>query len=267
MNKNSIDRLLHTLVPFMVMAMLQRLLLLIFGHVGFSGQLAELCAFLPASCTAIVLFRLKTYHIYKEDEHSEVKPLVKKPPVQCALRVVLTVAVMILAMYATSAFMNGMSFSAVQTAELSVLSVISSVVLHPLVEEYLFRHLFYGELRLLNPIFGCMMQAVMFAIVHNSVDSMIYALSGGFILAVLYEQTGRITCAAVAHAVINLRSLLYLTLLSGYANITQIADMTFVILGGIAFLVLAVLDGRRMAAYSEGEGEGETEESDGADDE
>lgn len=253
MNKDSINRLLHTLVPFMVMTMVQRLLLLIFGHIGFTGELAELLAFVPAAGAAVLLFCVKTYHIYKEDEQNEIAPLKTKSAFLSALRTVLTVAVMIVLMYATAAFLNGMSFSSAGYVESSPIAVISTLIIHPLVEEYLFRKLFYGELRLLNPIFGCMMQAVMFAIIHNSVDSMIYALVSGVTLAVVYEQTGTIWSSITAHFAINLRSFLYLTVLKDHSGIAQTVDMAVIILGGVAFLVIGVIEGRRIAAYNEDE--------------
>lgn len=259
MDKNSINRLLHTLVPFMVMAMVQRLLLLIYGHFGLDGRLADLFAFLPAAGAAILLFRVKTYHIYKEDERSETEPLKKKSTVFLLLQLLVTVTVMILLMYATAAFMGGMSYSSSQTVELNLLTIVSTLIIHPLIEEYLFRHLFYGELRLLNPIFGCMMQAVMFAIIHNTVESMTYALVSAVALAILYEQSGAIWTVITAHFCINLRSLLYLTVLAGRSNITQIIDAVLITVGCIAFLSLGVIEGRRIAAYNEADADSMSE--------
>lgn len=253
MSKNNINRLLHTIVPFFVMTMVQRLLLLVFGHTGMNGETAELLAFLPSAAAAVLLFRVKTYQIYDEDEQSEIPPLVPERSLSCVLKTLVTVAVMIVMMYAVAAAMGDKAnpLAVSNATEFSLLSFASLIIVHPLVEEYLFRHLFYGELRLMNPIFGFLMQAVMFAIIHNTVDGMIYALVSGVALAVVYEQTGRITTSVAAHIIINLRSFLCLTVLSEYADVCRSVDMVLVSIGGMAFLACGVIEGRRLTFYNE----------------
>lgn len=243
MDKNSINRLTHTLVPFIIMAMVQRLLILIYGHFELYGRLAELLAFLPAVGIAVLLFRVKTYHICTEEEHTEIKPLNKKNTLFSCLQLLITMAVMILLMYATSSFASSMAYSSTNSTELSLLTVVSTLIIHPFLEEYLFRYLFYGELRLLNPIFGCMMQAVMFAIIHNTVESMTYALISAVALAILYEQTGAMWTVISAHIFINLRSLLYLTFLAGNDSIIRLLDTVFIAIGGLAFVFLGITAG------------------------
>lgn len=248
MSKNNINRLLHTIVPFFVMTMVQRLLLLVLGHTGMNGEVAELLAFLPSAAAAVLLFRVKTYQIYDEDEQSEIPPLVPEWGLTCVLKTLVTVAVMIVMMYAVAAAMgdNANPLAVSNVAESTLLSFASLIIVHPLVEEYLFRYLFYGELRLMNPIFGFLMQAVMFAIIHNTVDGMIYALVSGVALAVVYEQTGRILTSVAAHIIINLRSFLCLTVLSEYADICRSVDMVLVSIGVMAFLACGVIEGRRL---------------------
>lgn len=250
MNKTNIQRLLHTLLPFMIMTMVQRSFLLIFGHTGLSGETADFLAFLPACLSAALLFRIRTYMVEDEDGHTETLPLEPKPVFLCILQTLFACGIMIGSMYIIGVLLgDGTS----DTPEISLLALLSILLVHPLAEELLFRKMFYGELRLMNPIFGCIAQALMFAIVHNTVDGMIYALCSGVVLAVLYENSGRIFTSIAAHIVINLRSYLCLTVLAEHDEIAKTADIAFLILSGAAFIGIAVLEGRRIAAYDSAE--------------
>lgn len=251
MNKTNIQRLLHTLLPFIIMTMVQRSLLLIFGHLELTGEIAELLAFLPAAVCAALIFRIKTYTVEDGDGHTDTPPLEPKPAWICILHTLVACGVMIILMYVVAALIgSGTS----DVPEVSVTAVLSTLLVHPVVEELLFRRMFYGELRLLHPFFGCLAQSMMFAIVHNTVDGMLYALCSGVVLAVLYENSGRIWTAVAAHIVVNLRSYLCLTVLASRPDLAQAVDVAFGALGLAAFVWLAVLEGRKFAAYQEPDG-------------
>lgn len=259
MNRINIQRLLHTLLPFLIMTMIQRSLSLIFTRAGFVGEAADLCAFIPAVLAAALLFRIRTYTVTKE-EHGEEAPLVTKSLFASVLRVLQASAVMIAAMIAVSAVLGG---GEAQAGGVTALRVLALLVIHPVTEEFLFRKLFYGELRLMHPVFGVVAQALMFAIVHNSVDSMVYALASGIVLGILYEQTGRLSAVIAAHGIINLRSLLCLTLLAGYADIIQAMDIAIVCAGFAALLVQMILNGRSFPGYAAAEDGGNDAENKG----
>lgn len=95
----------------------------------------------------------------------------------------------------------------------TVLSFLTLVLIQPLVEEYLFRGLYYGELAQMSGIFACLMQAVMFAIAHNGVSGMMYALLAGILLGAAAGRTGSIAVPSAAHILINLRTFLYQSLI------------------------------------------------------
>jgi len=196
----------------------------------FLGEAVSLAAFLLSAAAAVFMFRQKTY---TDDSASDAPPLVKLPMGLSVMHTVVSVAVMTVVMYAVSFFAGGDSG---ETAQFTILGIVSAVILHPVMEELIFRKMFYGELRLMNPIFGGLAQALMFAILHSTVDGMIYALAGGVVLAVLYEHTGRIETSAAAHAFVNLRSVLCLTLLSDSTALIHGLDFALMIAGVICFV-------------------------------
>ncbi|MBQ4353473.1 MAG: CPBP family intramembrane metalloprotease [Clostridia bacterium] len=240
MNKINIQRLLHTLLPFLIMTMIQRSLMLLFGQLGLTGETAQLCAFLPAAAVCVLVFRIRTYTPADEENDTESVPLEKKPLFPTALRTLQACALMIAAMFAVSAVLGGEA----EETDFTVLRVLSLLVIYPVTEEILFRKLFYGELRLMHPVFGVVAQALMFAIVHHTVGGMIYALASGIVLGILCEQTGRLRAVIAAHCIINLRSLLCLTVLAQRTGLVQIIDGIIIIAGALSFVAQTILDNR-----------------------
>ena len=240
MENNNIKRLLHTLFPFILFVFIQRLLVIITGRLDPSLEpaLKDLLCFLPAGGAAILLFRLKTYRIIEEEEHEPVSPPKKSHPAHGLLGVVAAVAVMIVLMFLVSVPFGSETSDAPAR---SLISFLSLVILHPAAEEYLFRGLFYGELRRINPVFGCLCQCVMFAISHETVTGMIFALGSGIVLAYLMENTGRLWVPMAAHAIINFRSYLCLTVLAQEPMLCAMVDRIFIIGGFICFILFLII--------------------------
>ena len=239
MENNNIKRLLHTLFPFILFVFIQRLLVILTGRLDLPAEpaLTELLCFLPAGAAAVLLFRLKTYAPTAEEEHEPVAPPKKSHPIHGLLGIVAAVAVMIVMMFLVSVPFD----TSGAVPHRSLLSFLSLVLIHPIAEEYIFRGLFYGELRQMNPIFGCLTQTVMFAIAHQTVAGMIYALGSGIVLAYLMENTGRMWVPIAAHAVINLRSYLCLTLLADTPMLSTLIDRVFLIGGFVCFILFLII--------------------------
>lgn len=253
----SVKRLLHTLIPFLVLVVMQKGILLLTGSAFPGGQTAaDLLAFLPAAAVSAALFRVRTYDPDPEAGET-VPPLDPRPFPVCLLHLLAAVAAMIGVMFAVFALMNAPAEAADsgldRSFEPSLFSAVSLLLIHPVIEEALFRRAFYGELRLMNPIFGILAQAVMFALVHQTVDSMIYALGAGVILGILAERSGRLWPPVAAHICINLRSYLYVTALAPSPGVRQITDAVLVILGFAAFVTALLL--RKKPEEDEGEAE------------
>jgi len=117
-----------------------------------------------------------------------------------------------------------------------------SVGIHPILEELLFRRLYFrrlltlampeqrtdsGEtaeqdtasaggppgrghsLSLPEMLFAILLQAILFALAHSGGGGMLYGFAGGVILGVLMLRTGRLWVPVVCHMLINLRSVTY----------------------------------------------------------
>ena len=169
----------------------------------------------------------------------------KKKTGRCVLHLLASVAALVTLMFLVAAFMNGEeAFSggvsaAGEMPSLDPLSVASLLLIHPVAEEVLFRRLYYGELRRMHPVFGCMAQALMFALAHESVDGMIYALAAGVLLGVLAEETGRLWPTVAAHVFVNLRSLVSLTVFAERGGVRYGLDSAILTAGAVAFVILA----------------------------
>jgi membrane protease YdiL (CAAX protease family) len=101
--------------------------------------------------------------------------------------------------------------------------------------------MFYRELRKINPIFGIIATSIMFAIIHDSIDGMLYALVAGIFLGLATEKTGRHWVPVLAHMLLNLRSLLYLEVLAENEVLRHGIDIGIASAGFAGFLVLLIL--------------------------
>ncbi len=236
-NKN-IQRLLPTLATFILMMAVQKLLNLLCGMFIPDQTLTSLVAFLTSVGLGIYFFCARPTMEDPESDQVEsdgVKDLTAGHPVLCVLGTLAAIGILVGLMS-----LLGVWFDGETTVELSLLSVLSLLVLHPILEEYIYRRLFYGELRRLNPIFACLTQGVMFAISHDTTESILFALLAGVTFGALMEVSGTFLCGVAAHLVINLRSFWYLTFLRDRTNVCYTVDM-FVIVGGAVALIAALV--------------------------
>ena len=248
MDRNDLNRLTHTMMSFAAMVVVQRALRLLFlRYAPGIGPIGDFLIFLFSFGTAFALFRIP---VRTEEETDPVPPLEKKRNRRCFLHLVASTAGLVTLMFLVAAIMNGdEAFSGSVSAaggmpSLDPLSVVCLLAVHPLAEEFLFRRLYYGELRRMDPVFGCMAQAVMFAILHRSVDEMLYALAAGVILGILAEETGRLWPCAAAHIFVNARSLVAVTVLAERGGVRYAMDSTLLTVGAAAFVVLAATRAR-----------------------
>ncbi len=238
----NIDRLLHSIVPFIVMVLLQRFLLIVFGNLMPESTLGSLLAYLPSVAVAVICMKLIPLSKPQDDTDS-IHALQPSGIIVCIISASVAAALLITLMTLIS---SALSVDSIETADTSLLAFVSLVLIHPITEEYLFRRLIYNDLRLMNPIFASLAQALMFAIVHDTVSGMVYALLAGIVLAVVVEHTGSWLCSLSVHIIINLRSYLYLTVLRDMPDVIEITDTVIVIIGTLALISGAVLTGREI---------------------
>ena len=232
---------MKALLPFIVMVLIERILILLLGKTSLPRIFVDLLSFLPAAFSAIIFFHASNFAGTDDDSlHGKEK----RPIFDCVTYSVMIAAILIIMMYALSSILNGSQ----KPISLTFITLISSVVIHPFLEEYIFRYLFYTQLREMSTIFGGIAQAIMFAIVHDSIEGMLFALCGGFAFAVLYEKLGRLFPAIAVHAALNLRSFLYLTVFASMPTVRVVIDIVILILGFASFLFLFIRHGHRKAA-------------------
>ena len=239
MSKSNVSHLLRAFIPFSIMVLLQRVLLLVFGYMNLSERLAELLAFIPAAAVCAIIFSFVKTKGNGGGEYG-VPPLTKKRKLYAVLMTVVISAVMIAIMYAVTSILDG---TITDDVALTPVSILSLVIVHPIFEEYVFRGLIYKEMRNMNPVFATLASAVMFAIVHNSVGGMLYALASGIALAVLLETTGRLSVAIAAHMIVNSRSIIYRTLLLGMDDVIKTVDTVIFVLGALSLICVIVIVG------------------------
>ena len=292
MEKTNIRRLTGVLMPFMIMVILQRLGLVLLEMTPLSATLRDLLAFAAASAGGIFFFRMscgtETLRLRPNgdgdgnavsesgtegegDDAGHIPPFPSPDTwFGTAMYTLVCFAGLIVSMHVVSVTADAQVIEAFEPGTLAV-EFVALVLIHPFLEEYVFRWLYYRELRPMQPIFAGLAQAVMFAIVHGSVGGMIYALFAGVILVFGLERSGSLAVTVAAHMLVNLRSFVYLTVLSdtgvlaeNAAHVRTVIDFCFVSAGFGAVLALMVRRGlREVWNNADAETEAEEETDDG----
>lgn len=241
MYKKKISYLLHTLTSFILMLISSRLLNIFAGEL-FDPYLNKLLIFILSSAVGIAAFYVMPQDITPvgTDEIADpVQPLEKSDIANSTTMTIIAVCSMIGLMHIVAAFLGGDGNGA--SYPLTPLYFVSLVIIHPLIEEFIFRKLYHGELRLLTPVFAAVAQATLFALNHDSASSMFNALFCGIVLGLLVEGSGRWYLAAAAHSFINLRTLIYSTVLAGNTSLANNIDLVFYAVGTVALIIIVVL--------------------------
>ncbi len=151
------------------------------------------------------LFALNTKKIstkpyaYQEKKRITFKTLVRSFLLQCTAFMILNVLAIV-----TSIF--GGESSSTEMLPMTSSMLFMLLVFNPIVEEFVFRHLFAGKLLQYGQRFYILASAFCFALVHGvSVDfgHIIYTFILGMIWAYLTVQTGNIALAVLMHALSN----------------------------------------------------------------
>ena len=285
MEKTNIRRLVGVMMPFMIMVIVQRLGLLLLAMTGLPAVLRDMFAFVTASAAGIFFFRMScgadALHIAAPavpesgggtgadgGDDSHIPPFRPKDTLfGRTMYTLVCVGALVAAMHVVSMAADAQVVEEFAPGTMAA-EFVSLILIHPLLEEYVFRWLYYRELRPMQPIFAGLAQAVMFAIVHGSVGGMVYALFAGVLLVVAMERSGSLAAAVISHMLVNLRSFVYLTWLADGTfpqaeQVRMMIDFGLVSLGFGAFLGLMVRRGLRDVWNAADE---DVEAEDGSDD-
>lgn len=89
--------------------------------------------------------------------------------------------------------------------------IITTGILAPILEEYLFRGIVYNELKTFNSKkLALVLTTIVFALMHRELSQIIYATLIGIYLIYLYIKTNDIKLPIIAHITINTSTLLFL---------------------------------------------------------
>ncbi len=125
-----------------------------------------------------------------------------------------------------------------------------TVALAPaLAEEFLFRGVFYENLRPFGRTQAIILSSLLFALMHQNIAQLFYTFVGGILMALMYERTGSIWCSVFFHMFNNEMAVIYELLyyraggeaISPY--LTLLEAVVF-LLGAVSLVVLMVYERR-----------------------
>lgn len=83
-------------------------------------------------------------------------------------------------------------------------AAISIALFGPILEELVFRRVIFGSLKQVTSFWlSALVSAMFFALLHNDIEHILLYAITGFILAFLYNKTGRILAPMIAHVLLN----------------------------------------------------------------
>lgn len=243
----------RTLVSFCIFVLIGKLTgYLIVSLSSFRGAAADILQFIFSAACAILAFLLFESLIPSPDKgHTEKSVMngrfrkrsfsMRRYILETIPYTIAATALLIVIMYLVSVTFELESSPIINTEgqSITILEFLTMVIIHPVAEEYIFRGMYYGELRSMSPIFACLMQAVMFAIAHSGVGGMMYALVAGIILGTAAERSNGIAVPTAAHIMINLRTFLYSGIFT--PDVQLGIDVVIIIAGVISAAVILVV--------------------------
>lgn len=110
-------------------------------------------------------------------------------------------------------------------------------------EELLFRGVIYTNLRPYGKTFAILTSAVMFGLMHENIEQLLYTTMAGICLAMIYEATGSIWGSVFLHMFFNLYAVLQTAIIYRYdeataAVIIYLSQAVLIALGAISIILL-----------------------------
>lgn len=108
-----------------------------------------------------------------------------------------------------------------------LLSLFIVAVIPAILEESVYRGIFYSEYRKANPLKAIFLSAFLFGIIHLNLNQFTYAFSMGIIFALLIEATDSILSTMIVHFLINGNSVIAIYILPKFLDLLErIVDIT-----------------------------------------
>lgn len=120
------------------------------------------------------------------------------------------------------------------------ISIFTTAILPGLVEETIFRGVFYSKVRKANPIKGILLTALFFGIAHMNFQQFCYAFFLGIVFGILIEATDSILSSITAHMVFNGSSLFLTYLISRSGLLSTAASVSNSKVDNLSSIIAAI---------------------------
>ena len=132
-----------------------------------------------------------------------------------------------------------------------VLNFISVAVVPAFCEEFLFRGMILRNLLPYSGTVAVVGSAVMFGLMHQNLEQIIYTTAAGLVMGYIYYRTGSIWCTVLMHMINNALSL-FMSLLPTFTEnavfIAIVIDIAMIFCGILSFAALIVIYRKRKKA-------------------
>ena len=115
-----------------------------------------------------------------------------------------------------------------------LIQIVLLAVIPAMVEEFIFRGLFYHSYRKNGILGAALASAFAFGLIHFNLNQFCYAFVLGIVFALIVEATGSIFSSMLAHFAINTYSIIMMKLLSIFMDITGMSPQTVQEMNGAA---------------------------------
>jgi membrane protease YdiL (CAAX protease family) len=210
-----------------------------------SGILESLCYITPFFLTGLL------YYAMSRRTSSERLSLEVKIPREFPLWILAGLAVLTAAAYVNAQFCQIIGYTMPTDVLLdgnyddpSVIIQYMTVAIAPaFAEEFLFRGVFYNNLRPFGRTQAILISAFLFALMHQNIGQLFYTFVAGIVMAIMFEVTGSIWCSVFFHLFNNEISVLYDVLIYGrYGEAINpylsILDAVLFLLGMVSIVLL-----------------------------
>lgn len=162
------------------------------------------------SCINLIVFLpifLKAYHKYDKENNLELKTYFRTIFIAFVISFVLNLIILFIKL----SLKIDMSF------KFDIFIFISTVIIAPILEEYLFRGIVFNKLlEFNNEKKTCLITTLFFSLIHLNIFSIIYTFIIGFILNKIYIKYQNINYSIIFHITINMVSYLLIPLVYIY---------------------------------------------------
>lgn len=211
------------------------------------GILSTICYMLPFFLTGMIFYAMSG-RMRTERPSFEIKL-----PREFPLLILAGMAMLTAGAYVNSWFCTAIHYTMPadllltdQYDDISTVVLYMTVALAPaFAEEFLFRGVFYANLRPYGRTQAILISSLLFALMHQNIGQLFYTFVGGIAMALMYELTGSIWCSVFFHMFNNEMSVLSQVIYYGWGGeasvpYTTILDAILIVLGACSLLLLIV---------------------------